>query len=43
MKHRMLNHEGWQVVHIPFYAWNKQMTNSERFEYCADLLESEII
>ena len=43
MKHRLLIHEGWNIVHVPFFIWTKLMTDDEKRRYITDDVMGEFI
>jgi len=43
LKHRMLCHEGWEVIHVPFFIWAKLLGEEERVQYVTEDLFGEFI
>ena len=41
LKHRLLTHLGWRIIHIPFWEWNTLDSEESQNEYCKKLLESD--
>lgn len=39
MKHRLLCHEGFNVVHVPFFIWAKLMSEEEKMSYIGETVD----
>jgi hypothetical protein len=41
LKHRLLSHLGWKIMHVPFWEWRDVDGDEEREEeYCKDIILS---